>query len=379
MARKFFSMFVLWTLSQHAILLHCYKIDDSCHKAGIADKIEKALLSAFDMAQAAIDALQPGHDTFPFWNDVPPRAPELQNLIKLLFAHDDIINESQPEVPDDKRTQYRYKQTMRNIKLHIVYASLTGILTNIRDPGSTSDPGANDAIIYCDGERYKNTLRKGKLWAIDQNNGVKYKWSQQQCLDKFTTLAETHSSHQDDNGEYHASTVQLCSPLIKYAKDTKKQQYHDLEIGKAPSKLSNWNAGGFHFKPVDVFQRLDVTLLHELTHTTPGRVLDDVKLKRSFPSLGIKRKAYGWVKMLKLAKEGAYVDKMVHKTGPDSNADSVAFFALGCKLMSDKDNPRYITNDGEVRPMKGKKPIEWEPGSWDRRGLHSIETSAYKT
>jgi hypothetical protein len=70
---------------------------------------------------------------------------------------------------------------------------------------------------------------------------------------------------------------------------------------------------------------LDLTLLHELTHTRPGRELDDVKVPNF---LGIKSKAYGWDKAKVLAKRKPYVDKFADNAC-DKNADSIAYFALG--------------------------------------------------
>jgi hypothetical protein len=81
------------------------------------------------------------------WSDVPPRSSVLQDLIKNLFAHDNIINENQdfdpvPYLPDPpsshtgeqlkfevdaikrKLEVMPYKQTMRNIKLKRVYSTL---------------------------------------------------------------------------------------------------------------------------------------------------------------------------------------------------------------------------------------------------------------
>jgi hypothetical protein len=86
------------------------------------------------------------------WDDVPPRPSELQDLIRHLFAHDDIIRERQqlPDVPAKQDSPY--KQTMRRIKLSAAYSMLLlsssidkslmvlaetfkGILGEIRDPG----------------------------------------------------------------------------------------------------------------------------------------------------------------------------------------------------------------------------------------------------
>lgn len=97
------------------------------------------------------------------WDEVPPRPSELQDLIKNLFAHDDIINESQqlPDVPAGPNLPY--KQTLRKIKLERAYSmnikssqtfwlltlvteTYKGILGEIRDSGEKQDPDWTDAV-----------------------------------------------------------------------------------------------------------------------------------------------------------------------------------------------------------------------------------------
>ncbi|KAL1592774.1 hypothetical protein SLS60_011190 [Paraconiothyrium brasiliense] len=97
------------------------------------DEVEEALQLAFRMAQSGMDALErsqvrdqkdpPNADRVEKPSDeVPPRPSQLQDLIKNLFAHDDIINESQdlPDVVEDVREFY--KQTMKKIKLERAYS-----------------------------------------------------------------------------------------------------------------------------------------------------------------------------------------------------------------------------------------------------------------
>jgi hypothetical protein len=129
----------------------------------VDDEVEEALHEAFDMAEVAMQALERAQirtKTDPPdaprvenpWDEVPPRPRELQDLIRNLFAHDDIINESQqlPDVPAKK--DMPYKQTLKKVKLSSaygmqlhpgsIYRSLTlvtetfkGILRDIKDPG----------------------------------------------------------------------------------------------------------------------------------------------------------------------------------------------------------------------------------------------------
>jgi hypothetical protein len=129
----------------------------------VDDEVEKALHEAFDMAEVAMQALERAQirtKTDPPdaprvenpWDQVPPRPRELQDLIRNLFAHDDIINESQqlPDVP--AQIDMPYKQTLKKVKLSSayrmqlhsgsIYRSLTlvtgtfqGILRDVKDPG----------------------------------------------------------------------------------------------------------------------------------------------------------------------------------------------------------------------------------------------------
>lgn len=96
------------------------------------DEVETALHEAFDMAEIGMRALERSqtrsYDDPPEaqraenrWDEVWPRHQELQNLIKNLFAHDDIINERQTFPDRPNQQEERYKQTLKNLKLRRVY------------------------------------------------------------------------------------------------------------------------------------------------------------------------------------------------------------------------------------------------------------------
>jgi hypothetical protein len=80
---------------------------------------------ALEYAQKGVDALEAaqvgkGNVQNP-WDEVPPRPKELQDLIRNIFAHDDIINEKQnrPDRPENRNDPY--KQTLKRLKLKHVY------------------------------------------------------------------------------------------------------------------------------------------------------------------------------------------------------------------------------------------------------------------
>jgi len=68
--------------------------------------------------------------------------------------------------------------------------------------------------------------------------------------------------------------------------------------------------------------------------------------------------AYGWDRIKKLAKLKPYVDTQDIK-GPDNNADSIAYFALGCWLMSRPQEPKTIDNMGNI--VKIEQPVVFPP------------------
>ena len=93
---------------------------------------------AFDMAHAGVDALQraidmnqnnefneDGSPNERYWKlDVDPaRDPALDDLIKNVFAHDDIINDRVPAMSSEN--QYSYRQNMKNLKLRKVHSMIS--------------------------------------------------------------------------------------------------------------------------------------------------------------------------------------------------------------------------------------------------------------
>lgn len=107
-----------------------------------------------------------------------------------------------------------------------------------------------------------------------------------------------------------------------------------------------------------------MVLLHGMTHTSAGGYREVVKVSVGGPLGIIRRIAYGWEKQKRLAKKVPYGDREA-KRACDEDADTLACFALGCKMMSDQNNPRLITDDGVVKPID--RPMNWSPNSWNLR------------
>ncbi|KAM0419073.1 hypothetical protein ACHAPT_012012 [Fusarium lateritium] len=81
-------------------------------------------------------------------------------------------------------------------------------------------------------------------------------------------------------------------------------RFHRWFLINPPEWLGNWG-----WTPIDLLDRLESTMLHELTHTTAGRRTEDEELPNS----------YGWKNCLRIKKY--------------SNADSIALFALAVELI----------------------------------------------
>lgn len=121
-------------LLHFGVVVNGYKIDKSCTKIGKSvlqknyshqllttsgPQIQVALRSAFAMARQGKAALQNGVNMGDDQAEANvPRNPELVNLIKNLFAHQDHIDDKLPPVV--KPNMYRYKVNLKNLKLRKV-------------------------------------------------------------------------------------------------------------------------------------------------------------------------------------------------------------------------------------------------------------------
>ena len=96
------------------------------------EKVEEGVKVAFDMAQAGVEALNPGIAMKDFSLDIdPPRAEPLNNLIKNVFAHPNIIDDKMPE--QKKQSRFNYRMNLQNLKLlkvHRTYLLLYSSLSN---------------------------------------------------------------------------------------------------------------------------------------------------------------------------------------------------------------------------------------------------------
>jgi hypothetical protein len=133
------------------------------------DKIKAGMESAFRMAEAGEAALKnaAAMNNAEAEKDVP-RDPELENLIRNLFAHKNNIEDKTPAI-NGKATKYNYRPTLKNMKLHRVNTILTNMRRYMKE--EKANPDLNDVvrsstyfwgkgvrltpmqIIYCDSSR----------------------------------------------------------------------------------------------------------------------------------------------------------------------------------------------------------------------------------
>ncbi|KAF2114464.1 hypothetical protein BDV96DRAFT_647168 [Lophiotrema nucula] len=332
-------MLIVWLTRQ----AHGYHIDDSCQKEGIYDKVEDAMQSAFAMAQAGVDTLRTGNDMLAdhrisINSDVnPARPPELEWLIANVFAHQDIID---GKVRSSLKTprEWNYDMTLKNLKLHRVYLVLNTILLHTRQ--KTDTPLDDDFNVYCDDSRLtisddKKVVSDAKMNNANSGdlNDDQYKCAVGDSIDLAVTWGAP---------KHHQTGVK---GIFDYWKAFKLRHIFGAVYGVFGYVLKPFK-GGPKFRQVDALKLLDVTLLHEMTHTRSGLERDDVKGNKGT----FTKKAYGWSKIKALAKLAPYVDTN-KKNGPDMNADSIAYFGLGCLLVTDQPQAYEITEGGRLKKI----------------------------
>lgn len=199
----------------------------------------------------------------------------------------------------------------------------------------TDRTSPNEIIIYCDLSRI-TTNADGILWDPDVEGPLADTDEYETCkstdgsltnMVKGATLAYVTglSTSARDN---HVMQVQICA---WYAKFMAKSQYKTggrFTLYRLASKIGVWGATVFPktgITVMDSLSLLDNTLLHELTHTRAGGGTVDV---------GGPNTAYGWKSI------------SANMVGGSNNADSIAYFCLGCMLINDGSAPQQ---DGTLR------------------------------
>ncbi|KAF2653176.1 hypothetical protein K491DRAFT_718304 [Lophiostoma macrostomum CBS 122681] len=234
----------------------------------------------------------------------------------------------------------------------------------MREP--TEEPKADDVVIYCDGKRFEVVTGGSPAWLKDNDRqgikvGIGKSDSLKRCNDGNLLSLSGHAlgvtwqtpagipEGQSASKDFPAA-VQFCAITVKGVKDGIFDSVHHeafrLEriLGKSKKKLSG---SSYAFRPIDAMNQLSLVLLHELTHTRGAGQLDDVPINARFLPFGKTSRAYRWDRIKRLVREGPYVDRQ--KFGaPDNNSDSIAYFALGCWLMSRSNEPYKIEDEGTV-------------------------------
>ncbi|KAF2675793.1 hypothetical protein K458DRAFT_437717 [Lentithecium fluviatile CBS 122367] len=336
--------------SWFAVAVKSYHIDDSCTRAGIYQQVDDAMQSAFAMAQSGIAALATGNGMANVEANLnPARPPQLERLIKNVFAHDDIISGNTRRYKAPARDKYH--MTLQNLKLYKVSRILGLVVTNMGQ--QTSTPGADDVTIYCDSSRLHLTEDGKSVTDADRNNlvmgsrkGDVYKCSQS---NQGFAVAVTWGAPHDGDREWSAA-IQLCKKTVENVKKGRFDNWGAFSRAN-PAALLNRVLTSTRIVPgfaqVDAFKLLDVTLLHEMTHARGAEGLNDVTV---YTLISREIEAYRWLGITKLAKKLPYVEGE-RPTAPDNNSDSIAYFALGCHIMSDPTNPQEITDHGRLKRL----------------------------
>ncbi|KAF2280450.1 uncharacterized protein EI97DRAFT_455340 [Westerdykella ornata] len=259
------------------------------------------------MANSGASALQSSRSISKGF-DVPPRDKMLDNLIEDLFF-----------------------KGAEGQKLNQIYLKKVGsVYTNIlRYLGTQTDsPDNRDAVIFCDGSRFKRESPHSR-WATDMTNGRKLRWRERQCEKGSEKIAAavTWLGTADDDTRRWPAQIQLCDWFVEFLKQHEMIIGEDIRLKTKIGRkvIRKASQGKWLFNQIDVYNVLDKVLLHELTHTWMGGELDDVKVKK----FGIiPRPAYGWARCKELAKTGSLVDNYF-EDAPDNNAETVALFASG--------------------------------------------------
>ena len=154
-----------------------------------------------------------------------------------------------------------------------------------------------------------------------------------------------------------AAMIQLCPWYVKATQKAKIQilgdfqDFQDISLARSEGSNRTWVRGGFE-TPMDVLKFLDVSLLHELTHTLPNGI--------NTYDLGGRRGAYGWRNCVKWSRSGQAT----------LNAENYMFFALGAKLISPNPGVRA------QRPMLDGTIQVLDTRRHSRRDLHGAHSYA---
>ncbi|SMY20775.1 unnamed protein product [Zymoseptoria tritici ST99CH_1A5] len=326
-------------------LLNAYAIDlRSCQGPQLA-LIETAIEAAFDMAAAAQAAL---HADKPELRD-----PNVERLINLLFG-----NTADLTTVDKSFTGLEARRTRLDLQ---------------NDKDDLEEQA--EMMFYCNMDRFEfrgDLVGPTARWIDTDTN--KYfdddeSRSVTECKSgKDITLAYTISFEKRidmKGGRIVGQTdtpaqITLCPWFIEWATNAPYSTFSTAvkaKLARALIPLSAQNPFNYPLAPVDAYGLLEKVILHELTHTLAGGKSDDVSLSMIQGGLPFAGVAYGWRAATNLVEQQATGDR-----SPTKNADSLALFASGVRLLN-LTPPKYVERDGGLSgtvPLVKKRSLPHE-------------------
>ncbi|KAF7197358.1 hypothetical protein HII31_01168 [Pseudocercospora fuligena] len=314
--------------------INAYSIDPVSCKGKQYDLMLKAAEAAFDLANEAYAAIQP-----------TPRDNNVQRLISLLFG--------------DQADLSRVRDSLR--RLQFARTKL--------EPEGRGMISSNQVMFYCDLERVRRSERLGQSRWIDSVTNRMFNDNQGETVETCkssldTTLAVTWNPDEKvvpQEGRFVStatpSQVTLCPWFINWAVNEDYQVWNDMSLkvvaATAAIPLLTRNPFNYPLTPVDAFGLLERVILHELTHTTLGGKSEDVEMQQG--GLWPLKIAYGWRATRNLVEQGVQGEDL-----PSKNADSIALFAMGIKLLG-QETPTYIEDNGSLSktvPGSSKRKVQ---------------------
>jgi hypothetical protein len=326
---------------------YAYILDSSC--SPYSDMVISGLAGAFDLAQAGSDTmstLATGSGSGDTWQ-------AQQDLVSYTFAEaltNGNIDTSNPKwiTASDKFTSV------------LKYNSNNGQPDTNNYNNQYKSLPTDALVIFCDFTRFaenqncKGVAKPGIVCDRAMRIAFPMNDAYYHCRDDVAStpsLAQAGVWEWASQGFPRASEMQLCPGYIAKMQQVKIQTLE--EEGDKPSlardwaKFTTWVGDGVSL-PMDVAATWDLALLHELTHAVPNAATKDVAGQTA---------SYRWANVIRLSGNGG-----------TNNAENYAFFGLGSRMISPKENgpqAQRPMKDGSIQALgetsKRKRDLDLHP------------------